>query len=201
MEKSLHTPLSQRWTAQTAALTIFSTLVGLGTVQAQSVELIPPPPPTVLPANSDNSAEANEPPLPPVPMRPMPGQLPEQAVTQPRQGRPTLMDENWKIEIHSQQSRRPQVDPKTYETYYNSIPFRRSEYLANPSYRHDTAVEMMFGQMRPTVIHRQNTPERVVNPRPPVYDTNQFYQMEYWRNPGRFIQLLPGFGPIVAPWF
>ncbi|MBS0204832.1 MAG: hypothetical protein JSS49_18145 [Planctomycetes bacterium] len=53
------------------------------------------------------------------------------------------------------------VDPRylsqMYTEIYRSIPFNRAEYNANPSYRHDTAVEFLFGKMRPTVIHRGTT--------------------------------------------
>lgn len=53
------------------------------------------------------------------------------------------------------------VDPRylsqTYYEIYKSIPFIRAEYDANPSYIHDTAVEFLFGKMRPTVIHRGTT--------------------------------------------
>jgi hypothetical protein len=40
---------------------------------------------------------------------------------------------------------------------YNTIPFDRVEYDANPSYRHEAAMEMLFGKMRPTVVHRSHT--------------------------------------------
>ena len=46
------------------------------------------------------------------------------------------------------------VDPTTYKQIYDSIPFNRAEYRANPSYRHDATLELMFGKMRETVIHR-----------------------------------------------
>lgn len=53
------------------------------------------------------------------------------------------------------------VDPRylsqMYSEIYRSIPFNRAEYDANPSYRHDTAVEFLFGKMRPTVVHRGST--------------------------------------------
>lgn len=42
-----------------------------------------------------------------------------------------------------------------YRETYNSIPFSRAEFDANPSYRHDATMEFLFGQMRPTVINRQ----------------------------------------------
>lgn len=46
----------------------------------------------------------------------------------------------------------------TYQQAYQSIPFSRSEYEANPNFRHDAALEMMFGTMRPTTIVRQTIP-------------------------------------------
>lgn len=53
------------------------------------------------------------------------------------------------------------VDPHSlsqmYSEVYRSIPFNRSEYNANPSYIHDATMEFLFGQMRPTVIHRNTT--------------------------------------------
>lgn len=44
------------------------------------------------------------------------------------------------------------------EDAYRSIPFSRAEYQANPSYRHDAALEIMFGQLRPTTIVRNAAP-------------------------------------------
>lgn len=53
------------------------------------------------------------------------------------------------------------VDPRSlsqmYSEVYRSIPFNRAEYNANPSYIHDATMEFLFGQMRPTVIHRNTT--------------------------------------------
>jgi hypothetical protein len=46
----------------------------------------------------------------------------------------------------------------TYAEAYAQIPFSRSEYEANPGYRHEAAMEMMFGSMRPTVVSRTTTP-------------------------------------------
>lgn len=37
----------------------------------------------------------------------------------------------------------------SYREAYDAIPFSRSEYNANPSYRHEAAMELMFGQLRP----------------------------------------------------
>lgn len=44
----------------------------------------------------------------------------------------------------------------TYWEAYQSIPFLRAEYEANPSYRHEAALELMMGALRPTTIVKQN---------------------------------------------
>jgi len=41
---------------------------------------------------------------------------------------------------------------------YAMVPFSRSEYEANPSYRHDAAMELMFGVMRPQYQMRMVMP-------------------------------------------
>lgn len=46
----------------------------------------------------------------------------------------------------------------SYIQAYNSIPFNRTEYEANPAYRHEAALELMFGTMRPTTIVKQTVP-------------------------------------------
>lgn len=56
----------------------------------------------------------------------------------------------------------------SYAEIYASIPFIRSEYNANRSYRHDTTMELLFGQMRPTVVNKY------AGPPPP----NRYYT--YW---------------------
>lgn len=81
---------------------------------------------------------------------------------------------------------------RTYRDAYRAIPFSRAEYEANPSYRHDAAMELLFGRMRPTVIHRH-----VAQPRPaqsvaifsPFYyypPLQNFARGPYSRYPGLF---------------
>ncbi|MCA8986618.1 MAG: hypothetical protein KDA78_03200 [Planctomycetaceae bacterium] len=55
------------------------------------------------------------------------------------------------------------MDPHRYREVYNSIPYSRAEYLANPAYRHEATMEMLAGELRPTVIHKQDKPVRVYN--------------------------------------
>lgn len=47
----------------------------------------------------------------------------------------------------------------SYDEVYQSIPYSFSEYLANPSYRHDATMEILFGQLRPTTIVRNVEPQ------------------------------------------
>uniref|UniRef100_A0A7C4LPH0 Uncharacterized protein n=1 Tax=Schlesneria paludicola TaxID=360056 RepID=A0A7C4LPH0_9PLAN len=42
-----------------------------------------------------------------------------------------------------------------YRQIYAAIPFDRAEYEANPSYRHEATMELLFGQMRPMVVERR----------------------------------------------
>jgi hypothetical protein len=46
----------------------------------------------------------------------------------------------------------------SYAEAYAMVPFSRSEYEANPSYRHDAAMELMFGTMRPQYQMRMVMP-------------------------------------------
>jgi hypothetical protein len=50
----------------------------------------------------------------------------------------------------------PSTARMTYWEAYQAIPFLRSEYEANPSYRHEAAMELMMGALRPTTIIKQN---------------------------------------------
>jgi len=43
-------------------------------------------------------------------------------------------------------------DSASYIEVYNSIPFRRSEYAANPNYRHEATIELLLGQIRPKTV-------------------------------------------------
>jgi hypothetical protein len=50
------------------------------------------------------------------------------------------------------------VPRMTYAEAYAMVPFSRTEYEANPAYRHDAAMELVFGTMRPTVNARMTLP-------------------------------------------
>ena len=44
------------------------------------------------------------------------------------------------------------ITSASYIEVYNSIPFRRSEYAANPNYRHEATIELLLGQIRPKTV-------------------------------------------------
>lgn len=51
------------------------------------------------------------------------------------------------------------IDPADYVVAYNSVPFSRAEYDANPSYRHDAAMEMLTGQLRTKIVNQYPAPD------------------------------------------
>lgn len=138
----------------------------------------PIPGPTLAPEKPPEAAPEPQPAVPvphAVPANPLPpmiqvtprgATLPEQAPMPPSETSPAPVagPPNFGILIIPGPSSSATVNGKNYEDIYRSIPFRRSEYLANPSYRHEATLEIMFGQLRPTTIHKQDTPQRVPDP-------------------------------------
>ncbi len=62
-----------------------------------------------------------------------------------------------------------------YAKIYNAIPFNRTEYLANPSYRHETAMELLTGNQRQIVVHRHYKPQL----NQPIERQPQFFYNRY----------------------
>lgn len=104
--------------------------------ESEAIELSPTPAPVIAPAPAPASNDDGLPLIVPGESFVQPGV----AAVEPPAGR---------------------VDPRymtqMYMEIYKSIPFIRAEYEANPSYIHDSTMEILFGQMRPTVIHRGTT--------------------------------------------
>ncbi|QDT31259.1 hypothetical protein Mal48_04920 [Thalassoglobus polymorphus] len=187
-----------RLSQSVAALCLLALATQPSNLHAQENSVVPPAPtPTIAP----KTVTPEQPPLPPRVVKAMKPQLPENPVAQPQKGQKPLDGAKWAIQITPSNAKKVNVNEKSYEAVYNSIPYRRSEYLANPSYRHDTTVEIMFGQMRNTVVHRTDTPQRIVNPRPNIYEPRLYREMEFWNYPGRFFRYFPGFSPLVNPLF
>lgn len=111
---------------------------------------------------------------------------------------------------HHEAARFPAQSPdvSNYQQIYDSIPYSRAEYLANPGYRHDATMELMFGEMRPTTIHKEDTPRRIYNlppihedprvqrqPLPYPYGPNNY--LGYYYGPGMGYRF--GYGPYWTP--
>lgn len=69
----------------------------------------------------------------------------------------------------------------SYAEAYASIPFSRTEYEANPNYRHQAALELMFGVLRPTTLVQQYTPR--------VSRYGDTYQVPYGRSDTQHINI------------
>lgn len=85
---------------------------------------------------------------------------------------------------------RPVVDPSEYSRVFNSIPFNRAEYNANPSYRHDAAMEILTGNPRHQTIvkHTNYRPQPIAAPiqavpyryNNPNRGLNYYFYGPYW---------------------
>lgn len=84
------------------------------------------------------------------------------------------------------------IPAMTYVEAYNAVPFSRAEYEANPSYRHEAAMELMFRQLRPTTILKQYTPRAFRYP--------DFYQYPYSRYPYSRIDVRQSVGAWGIPY-
>lgn len=91
------------------------------------------------------------------------------------------------------------VNAADYARVYQSIPFNRAEYNANPTYRHDAAMELLTGNARHQTIvrhssttQRQPAPQRQV-PAPVPYrynnrrwGLNYYFYFPYWNFRGLY---------------
>jgi|GEM_PF-4633806 len=160
--------------------------------------MIPPLPelPAVDPAVSEPLTAS------PIPSNPTPQSLvpafpgSATAVQRPESTTVRFEKENWTMTISPGATASPAADE--YRRIYESIPYRRTEYLANPGYRHDATLERLFGQLRPTVIQRTDHAERVVNPRPDVRQPYPVSQSELEQYRLWFYTGLP-FPPLLSP--
>lgn len=88
------------------------------------------------------------------------------------------------------------VHPADYDHVYHSIPFIRSEYIANPAYRHEATMEFLFGKLRPMVVNK--------NPQPRPHETQFPFENDIIR-PYSYYSLAPGAGygrgplPFASP--
>lgn len=154
-------------------LLISAVFLGFGVAGAIHAEEAPAPLIVAAPESAAEPAAAAPvepapaplvaPPAPaPEPESPAPPQASQRPAATPREE--TFVSPGWTITVRpgcESGCATPSVpgpSQLTYEQAYASIPFRRAEYEANPGYRHDAALELLFGTMRPTTIVRQQAP-------------------------------------------
>jgi len=124
---------------------------------AMPTALPAPSPPLVSRQSVPVSAPAAENPSPPVAEEPLV---------------PAVSTENGVV-IAPNPSPAPQVS--AYKAIYDAIPFNRTEYLANPSYRQEMAMELLTGHQRQIVVHRNYTPQlNEPLPRHPLFLYNRY---------------------------
>lgn len=135
--------------------------------------------PLDLPADAPKIEQAVEPPpAPAIAVPPAPPAANSQADGTYRFANPVTGKE-WVMTI-TPAARQEAPLARAYREAYDAVPYHRAEYLANPAYRHEAAMEFVFGQQRPTVIQKTQSAERVVNPipvveRPYLYSRNELY--------------------------
>ncbi len=73
------------------------------------------------------------------------------------------------------------VNGQSYDAVYNSIPFSRAEYLANPGYRHEATMEILFGTLRPTTVHKNVPAQAEPEPLWTPYRPYIFAEWDQWQ--------------------
>ena len=93
----------------------------------------------------------------------------------------------------------PKIVPRTVRTpsyldVYNSIPFSRATYNADPMYRHNGTMELLIGELRPQTTYQ--SPARPMSPMPSSYNVPRSYR---GGRPGFNYFVIPGapFTPLV----
>jgi hypothetical protein len=169
----------------------------LGTVTWADDMVPPPSQPVPLVENQGLAAPAAQP--RPVQAQPIvTGSREEQSVVQVHT---FPEDDNWTVTIipgPSSRERQVTVNGVSYQQAYDSVPYSRTEYLANPGYRHEAAMELLFGQLRPTTIVRQSAPQAVVNPQPVLQRPYLSTPSDFYSYPWQY-GLFPGMAPYFGP--
>ncbi len=114
----------------------------------------------------------------PDPAAQAPPSLPAPAVIVPPATVTTFPEAVWSVTIAPHALREVRINGLRYEDVYASIPYRRAEYLANPGYRHEAALELMFGQMRPKTVVSRYEPRVLPTPAFSVYRPYRYSQTE-----------------------
>lgn len=98
-----------------------------------------------------------------------------------------------------------QFDPTAYKRIYDSIPFSRAQFDANPNYRHDSTMEILTGNARhQTIIRHSTVPRRPATARPVAAGPSlgNPYQYGYLRPALRlnYYRHFPSLNPYLNVW-
>jgi hypothetical protein len=145
-EVTLQQENGESWTIeinprQTAAA---STQVALETSPVFPQANVPPAPPEPFPMNDVSLVQAD-------------GQDAEPALPQAE-----IVVEEEPAEEHGiaiVPNRKLRLSGLSYRQVYDSIPYSRTEYLANPAYRHEATMELLTGIPRQKVVHSNYEPK------------------------------------------
>lgn len=138
------------------------------------INVAPSPEPPPVPADPSPETATEQPVPPPMP-EPIPADdiapaiISPAAVTSDVGGASVTQFENWTVTILPSAPTGATVNGRSYEEVYASIPYSRAEYLANPGYRHEATMEILFGQLRPKTVVSEYTPKVIPTPRFSVY--------------------------------
>lgn len=135
-------------------------------------------PALALPAGPLVEAEATQVLEPPAPAPAVDSPLTAPETSVPAGTVTHFPDENWTVTILPRNAPGVTVRGLKYEEVYASIPYRQAEYLANPGYRHEAAMEVMFGQLRPKTVVSQYSPQTVPVPKFSMYKPYRYSQTE-----------------------
>lgn len=90
-----------------------------------------------------------------------------------------------------------------YKRVYDSIPFSRAQFNANPNYRHDSTMEILTGNARhQTIVRHDTTPRVTVQSARPAFGVGNPYQYGYLRPALRlnYYKHFPSLNPYVNVW-
>ncbi len=140
---------------------LFAVLCGVATTATLGEDLANVPPKKVpvlkVPVGVDWKIEII--PGPAIGPSPVPKAQSASRQAAPAEAKPAAVEQGSTVVTAGGESSFPAgITPAAYAEVYNSIPFRRSEYLANPSYRHEATIEVLLGQIRPKTVANVATP-------------------------------------------
>ncbi|MFV0446212.1 MAG: hypothetical protein ACK5Q5_21785 [Planctomycetaceae bacterium] len=179
--------IDQRWS--TFRRVFLWTLAAFALLWSLRVDAAPTDDPSPGASSPPEQSMSSEPVLPPMPHGEAAAPVAESAppVSGPQYGSSVthFPNDNWTVTIAPRSSHSDDLGMASrYNEVYESVPYRRAEYLANPGYRHETTMELLFGQLRPMTKVSSYTPQTIALPQYTPYkpyratQTDLFHQ---WR--------------------